>query len=44
MCYGQPDRDPAKQQTEAGRTAQHVNNANKVPNYSNVAGERERKK
>lgn len=42
-CYGKPDNDPSKQQTEAGRTGQHIKNANSVPPYSTAAGERDRK-
>lgn len=44
MTYGQPDRDPRTAQTEADRVARRNNNVKRVPDYSNVAGEKERKK
>lgn len=43
MTYGQTDTNPQNQQTEAGRTGQHIKNAQQVPPYSTAAGERERR-
>lgn len=40
MTYGQPETNPQNQQTESNRTGKHIKNAQNVPPYSNVAGEK----
>lgn len=44
MTYGQPERDPRTAQTESDRIARHHNNKKQVPDYSNEAGERNKRK
>jgi len=39
-----PSRDPLSKQTEAGQAGQYYNNRKSVPQYSSVAGEREKRR